>query len=83
MNPLTGGRTVIVLTGGPCGGKTTLLRELERDPAFSGKYVAVIQTELPLISGISVQSQAGKTAETFSRSSPSGFPKYFTAKSGK
>ncbi len=33
--------TFIVLTGGPGGGKTTLIEELQRDPAWSGRIAAL------------------------------------------
>lgn len=32
---------VVVLTGGPGGGKTTLIEELARDPAWAGHFVAL------------------------------------------
>jgi len=34
-------RPVIVLTGGPGGGKTTLIEELAHDPAWAGRFVAL------------------------------------------
>ena len=34
-------RTVIVLTGSPGGGKTTLLKELDHDPRFAGRFVSL------------------------------------------
>jgi predicted ATPase len=34
-------KTVIVLTGGPCGGKTTLIEELKSDSLWTKKFVAV------------------------------------------
>jgi len=34
-------RPQIVLTGGPGGGKTTLLEELARDPAWAGRFLAL------------------------------------------
>lgn len=34
-------RSVIVLTGGPGGGKTTLIEELVRDPAWGRRFVAL------------------------------------------
>ena len=34
-------RTLIVLTGGPGGGKTTLIEELSRDPAWAGRLLAL------------------------------------------
>ncbi|MFQ5520304.1 MAG: ATP-binding protein [Candidatus Methylomirabilia bacterium] len=37
-------RPVIVLTGGPGGGKSTLLEELQRDPAWAGQFVALPET---------------------------------------
>ena len=35
------GRPIIVLTGGPGGGKTTLIEELSRDPAWGGRVAAL------------------------------------------
>ena len=32
---------VIVLTGGPCGGKTTLIDELSHDPTWVGRFAAL------------------------------------------
>lgn len=32
---------LIVLTGGPCGGKTTLIAELSNDPAWAGRFSAL------------------------------------------
>jgi tRNA (Thr-GGU) A37 N-methylase len=34
-------RTVIVLTGGPGGGKSTLIEDLSRDPDWAGRFVAL------------------------------------------
>jgi len=34
-------RKLIVLTGGPCGGKTTLIEELGQDPACHGSFLAL------------------------------------------
>ena len=34
-------RPVIVLTGGPGGGKSTLLEELRRDPVWTGRFAAL------------------------------------------
>jgi hypothetical protein len=34
-------RPVIVLTGGPGGGKSTLIEDLRRDPAWAGRFVAL------------------------------------------
>ena len=34
-------RTTIVLTGGPGGGKTTLIEELAHDPAWRGRFLAL------------------------------------------
>lgn len=34
-------RCIVVLTGGPGGGKTTLLEELARDPAWANRFVAL------------------------------------------
>jgi predicted ATPase len=34
-------RSVIVFTGGPGGGKTTILDELSRDPAWRGRFAAL------------------------------------------
>lgn len=34
-------RPAIVLTGGPGGGKTTLIEELSRDPAWAGRFAAL------------------------------------------
>jgi adenylate kinase len=34
-------RPVIALTGGPGGGKTTLIEELARDPAWAGHFAAL------------------------------------------
>jgi len=33
--------SIIVLTGGPGGGKTTLIDELSRDPAWAGRFAAL------------------------------------------
>ena len=35
------GRAVIVLTGGPGGGKSTLIEELRRDPGWAGRFVVL------------------------------------------
>jgi hypothetical protein len=35
------GRPVMVLTGGPGGGKSTLIEDLRHDPAWSGRFVAL------------------------------------------
>jgi predicted ATPase len=35
------GLVFVVLTGGPCGGKTTLIRELLVDPTWSGRIAAL------------------------------------------
>lgn len=35
------GNPVIVLTGGPGGGKSTLIDELQRDPAWAGRFSAL------------------------------------------
>lgn len=32
---------LIALTGGPCGGKTTLIEELAQDPAWRGRFLAL------------------------------------------
>jgi hypothetical protein len=37
-------RPVIVLTGGPGGGKSTLIEDLKRDPAWTGRFVALPET---------------------------------------
>ena len=37
-------RPVIVLTGGPGGGKSTLIEDLRRDPAWRGRFVALPET---------------------------------------
>ena len=42
MKPMIG-RVSVALTGGPCGGKSTLLGELCRDPESAGKFVAICQ----------------------------------------
>jgi hypothetical protein len=34
-------RPVVTLTGGPSGGKTTLIEELSRDPAWIGRFAAL------------------------------------------
>jgi hypothetical protein len=34
-------QSIIVLTGGPCGGKTTLINELSSDPAWAGRFAAL------------------------------------------
>ena len=38
------GRPVVVLTGGPGGGKSTLLAELGEDPQWAGRFVALPET---------------------------------------
>jgi hypothetical protein len=45
-------RPIIVLTGGPCGGKTTLIRELLGHPSWSNRVVALPEA-------ISVAGQVG------------------------
>ena len=37
-------RPVIVLTGGPGGGKSTLIEELRHDPTWAGRFVALLET---------------------------------------
>jgi len=39
-------RSIFVLTGGPGGGKSTLLEELQRDPTWTGRFVAMPETIL-------------------------------------
>jgi predicted ATPase len=34
-------RARIVLTGGPCGGKSALINDLQADPAFAGRFIAL------------------------------------------
>jgi len=46
-------RPVVVLTGGPGGGKSALLSELQRDPLWAGRFVAVPQTFTARLTGIS------------------------------
>lgn len=46
-------RPVIVLTGGPGGGKTTLLQELRRDPAWSGQLIALPEA-ISLMGGLNI-----------------------------
>lgn len=44
---------IIALTGGPGGGKTTLIDELRRDPAWSGRFAALPEA-ISLMSGMAI-----------------------------
>jgi hypothetical protein len=49
---------LIVLTGGPGGGKTTLIEDLSRDPAWAGRFAALPEAIYALRhSGISAQEK--------------------------
>jgi len=51
-------RSIFVLTGGPGGGKSTLLEELQRDPTWTGRFVAMPETILIMVAvGISTHEQ--------------------------
>jgi predicted ATPase len=41
MKPVPKKRKVIVLTGGPCGGKTSLIREIFDNPFYKDKFVYI------------------------------------------
>jgi predicted ATPase len=64
------GRPQVVLTGGPGGGKTTLIEELTRDPAWAGRFLALpeaihsagrvgISPHEPLFQRLMVETQRG------------------------
>ena len=44
VNNSSPNRSVIVLTGGTGGGKTTLIEELRHDPTWTGRFVALPET---------------------------------------
>jgi predicted ATPase len=51
---------LIALTGGPCGGKTTLIDELSRDSRWAGRFVALPEaiTQAGRLGGISITEKA-------------------------
>jgi len=48
-------RPVIVLTGGPGGGKTTLINELAGDPAWAGRFAALPEA-ISWVGGLGISS---------------------------
>jgi predicted ATPase len=52
-------RLLIVLTGGPGGGKTALIHELQRDPEWAGRFVALPEAiAVARRTGISTQERS-------------------------